>query len=357
MVDRLVEGEPAGQVFIDPGIEWAQPIEAGLTGVLTRIDVRIRGGSAVTGPLFYDVLPLEAGGIPVEDPAQALATGVVPLDTLSTEFAFVPIEGLAIQVEPGDRFALALRMADTAVGSVAWVLADDDTSLHFCRGTCSATWTGIGLPFQYRTWVDPELELNAFADALDTSFGQSFIDEFVPESAQSFTAIRRGNLVRFEVKVRGAGPEALQWYLLPAEPDGSPVEDLGQALASGSLPPVEIPPDTEPWDWVRVDGLDLPVEENERLAIALAVSPDSPSVYSWLLADPLYDGGTRWCRRPESTPPCAEIWNNIGNDFHFRTFLAAPEPGPGMLSAAALAVLSGLARPRRLRAGPPRAGC
>lgn len=354
VVDQTVDGAGnSGQIFVDIEREFAQSFTVGVGGVLTRIDVEVRGFSTNTGPLLYDVLPLEMDGSPVEDPEQALATGTVPLDAIPVSpdpWELVAIEHLAIQVAPGDRLAVVLRVPAESTDVASWLVAADpyDGGSGFCRGVCAAEWTaGIGGDYKIRTWVDPDLELDQVSDTLDPSSGQVFVDAFIPETAQTFRVGRDGTLARFDVKVRvGVGAEDIQWYLLPLEPDGSPVEDLGLARASGSIPAAGIPTSPELWDWVTVEGFAVPVVQDEGLALALALPPETASVLSWLVGSN-YPDGARFCRRPGSEAPCPEMWEAVVADLRFRTFLlAAPEPGAGTLGVAALAALVGLDRRR-----------
>jgi hypothetical protein len=354
VVDQIADGEgtSGGQSYVDIEREFAQTFTVGLAGVLTRIDVKLQGFESNTGPLLYDVLPLEGDGSPVEDPAQALATGIVPFAAiLIGGWDFVAIERLAIPVELGDRLAIVLRVPPESSDATSWLVEPVGYAggSRFCRGACSAQWNSLGTSFQFRTWVDPAIELDQFADTLDPSSGQSFVDSVLPEFAQTFQVGRSGTLTRFDVKLQaGAADDDLQWHLLPVEPSGFPVEDLGLARASGTIPAEAVPPFPEPWDWVSVEGLALPVEAEERLALVLSLPPETTTWYSWILANPVYPDGSRYCRRPSAEAPCALVWNDATNDFRFRTFLvAAPEPDAGLATVAAAGALAAIARRRR----------
>jgi len=358
IADQVVDGEgtSGGQSFVDIEREFAQTFTVGVGGVLTRIDVQLQGFETNTGPLLYDVLPLEGDGSPVEDSAQALATGIVPFDAIPIGgWDFVAIERLAIQVEPGDRLAIVLRVPAESSDLTSWLVAPEAYAggSRFCRGVCSAEWNSLGTSFRFRTWVDPAIALDQLADTQDPSSGQSFVDSFIPEFAQTFQVGRSGTLTRFDVKLQaGVSDDDLRWHLLPVELSGFPVEDLGLARAAGTIPAAAVPSFPEPWDWVSVEGLSLPVQANERLALVLSLPPETTSGYSWLLANPVYPDGSRYCRRPSAEAPCALVWNDVSNDFRFRTFLVtAPEPAAALSTAAAIGALAAIGRRRARLAG------
>jgi hypothetical protein len=260
----------------------------------------------------------------------------IPLET----WDWVAIERLAIPVVPGDRLAVALSYA-TEGDVFSWLIAGDplEGGEGLCRGVCFAEWTSLFNDYRIRTWVDPAIELDQVADTLDPSSGQSFVDAFIPEWAQTFRVGRDGVLTRFDVKLQatdGFREDDLIWHLLPVAESGAPVEDLEQALASGSIPALSVA--TATWEWVAVEGLEIAVGEGEELAIALSLPPETTSVYSWLLANPIYADGSQYCRKA-MPPPCDVAWTDVFNDFRFRSFLVA--------ALVALAWLAGSRHSRR----------
>ena len=107
---------PAGE-FGANGLDGAQTFTVGATGYLVRVDVplwllTIAGGTP-GARLDYDLRPVVAGA-PVDDDGQALATGSIDIESLSTmapvgtgqwtTLHFSP----GIAVTPGEQLALAL---------------------------------------------------------------------------------------------------------------------------------------------------------------------------------------------------------------------------------------------------------
>lgn len=322
--------------------------------MLSRIDVKLQGSVANVGDLRFDVVALQENGLPVEDGAQALATGAVPLAAIPTStWDWVALDGLAIPVAVGDRLGVVLRVAATSDDVYSWLIAGEtnEGGSGHCRGICSATWLDLFIDYRIRTWVDPDVELDQSSDSIAPVTGQSFLDAFIPAFAQTFEVGRAGVLTRFDVLLRAApDAEDLHWDLVPLTQTGAPLEDLGLALASGTIVAADAGVYPAAPRWVSVAGLDLPVQEGERLAIALSLPTSTTSVYVLSLAEP-YGGGAAFCRRPSPEPSvCPMVWGDIAQDFRFRTFLLpVPEPASCM---PAVVTLIALALRARCRARP-----
>jgi hypothetical protein len=355
LLDQIADGEgtSSGQSFVDKEREFAETFTVGVAGVLSRIDVKLQGSIANVGDLRFDVVALQENGLPVEDGAQALATGVVPLDAIPTStWDWVALDGLAIPVAVGDRLGVVLRVAATSDDVYSWLIASEanEGGSGHCRGVCSATWLDLFIDYRIRTWVDPDVELDQSSDSIAPVTGQSFLDAFTPAFAQTFEVGRDGVLTRFDVLLRASdGAEDLHWDVMPLTQAGAPLEDLGLAIASGTIAAADAGVYPGATRWVSVTGLDVPVQQGERLAIALSVPLPTTSVYVLSVAAP-YLGGAAFCRRPEADPTCGGVWGEISQDYRFRSFLLpVPEPASG---ASAFVALLALALRARCRARP-----
>lgn len=363
VVDSEVLGPEGIHALLGEGRDLAQTLRIRQGGVVTRVDLGVSLGttSPVEDDLVFDLREATPGGAPAEGDLPVLDTRTLPAAAFPTfldPFEFTAIEGLAVAVAPGDSLAIALRIAPPVenLDVYRWALGPEVDSLPgatgFCRGAavpaCAAGWSALARDFQFRLWVDPDLRLDASVG--DPPSAISSVRDGL-DLAQSFTVLHTGMLERIDLKLQGSAASPADYDLAvdirPVGPNGIPVEDDGAALAQRTLAMTELPDSLEPSRFTVLEGLCVPVEAGDRLAIVLRAVGVPPGVlpFDWFVgpAGNPHPGGSRYCRGT-AVGACAGGWTDLGGDFQFRALIAVPEPGAeglGVAAAAALAVLRG----------------
>ena len=199
-------------------------------------------------------------------------------------------------------------------------------------------------------------------------FSTSFYFPHGISFAQSFTVGITGQLTSMSVPLF-VDPDAQQeidYYLLPVNNYGHPVQDNAQALASGTVNLVGVNAQlTSGMDGWSTISLTTPINvtSGEKLALELTSNGGNPPDYNaWFLSsggNP-YNRGTAFFRdSTESDVPQYSYWSptidgdaTTQPDFGFADFVipaAAPEPRVTAVAAAAIALLA-LWRSRRRKA-------
>lgn len=361
VVDSEVGGPGNGTSIVGNARDLAQTFTAGQDGVITRVDVTI--SIPTTAPVPYDLeLDLRETtpeGAPVESdepvldgrrvPAAAFPNFLEPLEPTA-------IEDLAVAVAAGDVLALVLRSPTSPENTApydwhAGPFGDPyPGGARFCRGAeialCENGWAPLSGDQQFRIWVDPTLRLDAVVT--DPPNGLSIVGG-ERDLAQTFTVATTGVLQRIDLKLQipTTVPEDRELVVdvRPVGEDGAPVEDDEAALATRVLAMADVPDFLEPRRFTVLDGLGIPVQAGDRLAVVLR-TPDVPAgiaPFDWFngpFGDP-YAGGSMYCRGAE-IPLCEGGWADLDRDAQFRVLVEVPEPGAaglGLAAAGALAVL------------------
>lgn len=357
------QGDPAnGTRIVGNERDLAQTFTAGVSGVLTRVDLKI--SLPTTAPIPYDLVvdlrPTTELGLPTEDDGIVLDRVVVPADTFPTflqPIDFTGIEGLAVPVEASETLAIVLRSPTSPQDTAPYDWRSGPFGDSYAGGTaacrgdaiplCASGWASLGSDQQFRTWVDPALRVDASIG--DPGNGLRIVGNG-RELAQTFTIETTGILRWIDLQVQQ--PVSLvQPYDLVVDvrptAGGAPVEDDGAALATRTLTSADVPTFLEPRQATRVDELNLPVTAGDVLAVVLRSpsAPENTAPYDWFagpFGDP-YAGGSLFCRGSALTQ-CAGGWAALGGDVQMKTVIEVPEPGRGALAVAAIAALRAVAR-------------
>lgn len=357
-------GDPAnGNRIVGNQRDLAQTFTAGVSGVITRVDVKV--SIPTTAPVPYDLVVelrnTDEFGLPDASDTDVLDRRVVPASSFPTfldPIEFTAIEGLAVPVEAGEERALVLRSPSSPEGIAPYDwragAAGDPYpgGVSACRGTeialCASGWAALGGDMQFRTWVDPSLRVDASVG--EPGNGLRIVGD-ERDLAQTFTIETSGTLRWIDLQLRRPttfeDPWDLEVDVRPTTAEGIPVEDDGAALATRTLSSGQIPNFLLPRTATRIDDLAIPVTAGDRLAVVLR-SPASPmgvAPYDWF-AGPFgdaYAGGSTFCRGAD-IPQCAAGWADLESDMQMRVVVEVPEPAGASLGAVAFAALGALAR-------------
>jgi hypothetical protein len=154
-------------------IDRAQTFTVGVTGTLSRVDLRVRRPDAsTTAPLLLDIRSTSAGG-PVEPNAPVLASVSIPASTIpivslaSTPFTSFDLSAANLQVAAGDILAVVLRSANP----YEWAISNSggySAGSEFVRSPVTSHQWDLGAlddDFAFRTFVLPEcVDVTANAD-------------------------------------------------------------------------------------------------------------------------------------------------------------------------------------------------
>lgn len=121
---------PTAWIGLSNGVDWSQTFTVGITGTLTRVDVRMfKASGDVTDPLLFDIRTTVAG-VPTETDAGANILASVSIaagDVSTTESLFnVDLSSFSLGVTTGDVLAIVLRSDDATGGAYQWRGTDPD---------------------------------------------------------------------------------------------------------------------------------------------------------------------------------------------------------------------------------------
>lgn len=356
-------GDPSnGNRIVGNQRDLAQTFTAGLSGVITRVDVKV--SIPTTAPVPYDLVVdlrhTDAFGLPAASDTDVLDRRVVPASIFPTfldPLDFSAIEGLAVPVETGEELALVLRSpsSPTGVSPYDWRTgAPGDPypgGINACRGTeialCESGWAALSGDMQFRTWVDPSLRVDASVG--EPGNGLRIIGG-ERDLAQTFTIETSGTLRWIDLQLSRPSTFEDLWDLevdvRPTTVEGLPVEDDGAALATRTLTSGQVPNFLAPRTATRIDELAIPVTAGDRLAVVLRspTSPENVAPYDWFggPSGDAYAGGSTFCRGA-AIPLCAAGWADLASDMQVRVVVEVPEPAGAALGAVARAALGSLA--------------
>lgn len=193
VLDQSMEPNPANVwKGIGGGVDHAQTFTAGMTGRLTRVDVRIQR-YASSGDLFFDVRGTSSG-VPIEDDGDTLASVTLPAASVPTSYAWVSVDisFADVTVRTGDVLAIALR---TATGGYQWEGQQGNPypggEPYFRNpGSGYPTWTIQTEDLGFRTYVVPH---NLVIEARDDMPGP--VDVLVEAKSRSGGSLGSQTLV------------------------------------------------------------------------------------------------------------------------------------------------------------------
>ena len=167
-LDQFYEGPSggAGNVGAGNAVDWAQSFTAGLSGLLTRVDLHMERNAAVTQELLFDIRTAPGNDVSEPDVGPNILLSVaVPASEFSTTAGWTTID-LAAQglfVSAGDELAIALQSDDPGgVAGVTYQWSDGGNGSGYLPGlkhirTATSNWTAQtgSNDFLFRTFVDP----------------------------------------------------------------------------------------------------------------------------------------------------------------------------------------------------------
>ena len=163
VLDQSHDFPPDQEGTIRSDIDRVQTFTVGVTGTLTRIELRARRFTdSTSAPLIIDIRNTSSG-VPEEPNSPVLATttasaGSIPLGSISNApFTSFDLSTASLDVSSGDVLAIVLRSTD----QYEWMKdnsAGYSGGSEFIRSTISPTWTVGELDddFAFQTFVVPE---------------------------------------------------------------------------------------------------------------------------------------------------------------------------------------------------------
>lgn len=164
ILDQSADGPAGFPELVFSSQQLAQTFTVGLTGQLTRVDVKIRKeenpplSPGPISPLLLDIRPT-ASGAPQEADSPVLASASIAPATIPTVLGFVSIDLSPIAVNAGDVLAIALLVSPGETGSFRWAGTSTDAyggGRFFARNAAppADVFAPFGSDLVFRTFVD-----------------------------------------------------------------------------------------------------------------------------------------------------------------------------------------------------------
>jgi WD40 repeat protein len=156
----------------DSNKEWAQTFTVGKAGLLAEIDVFVRHFPPARGKLWMDLRRTGASGIPTFDSQGIILTASIDMASVpdgNDGYVFFDVSGSRIRVNPGDKFAVAIRAGEDA-STFKWFGLTNNPypkGEAFDRQGSSGIWSsedgcdlGIRIYISNQTSVNPTTSVN-----------------------------------------------------------------------------------------------------------------------------------------------------------------------------------------------------
>jgi hypothetical protein len=155
-------GDGAPGSAVTPGQSVAQIFTAGISGLLTSVDLGIYREAGAIGDVTLDILPFSV--FPAFDLSPSLFSMTIPLDgipLLTTTLTSVDVSGANLLVSAGDQLAVVLRRSAGSFTSPWVVWQDSDPTSPYPGGGAFvhhpgfAQWLSVSGDYRFQTWVNP----------------------------------------------------------------------------------------------------------------------------------------------------------------------------------------------------------